>query len=117
MVDAHEQRTPEALRVMISGGGTGGQIFPAIAIANAVREQVLDARFLFVGAEGKMEMEKVPAAGYAIEGLPIRGFQREQFVAFFQMQTCQQLLGQDDAGGIADGGDLELHGASSLRLL
>lgn len=64
------------LRVMISGGGTGGHIFPAIAIANAVRERDAAARFLFVGAEGKMEMEKVPAAGYSIEGLPIRGFQR-----------------------------------------
>ncbi|MCB9182951.1 MAG: undecaprenyldiphospho-muramoylpentapeptide beta-N-acetylglucosaminyltransferase [Flavobacteriales bacterium] len=61
---------------MISGGGTGGHIFPAIAIAQAVREREPDARFLFVGAEGKMEMQKVPAAGFAIEGLPIRGFQR-----------------------------------------
>lgn len=61
---------------MISGGGTGGHIFPAIAIANAVREREAATQFLFVGAEGKMEMEKVPAAGYAIEGLPIRGFQR-----------------------------------------
>lgn len=65
-----------SLRVMISGGGTGGHIFPAIAIANAVREREADAEILFVGAEGKMEMEKVPAAGYRIEGLPIRGFQR-----------------------------------------
>ena len=61
---------------MISGGGTGGHIFPAIAIANAVREREAATQFLFVGAEGKMEMEKVPAAGFAIEGLPIRGFQR-----------------------------------------
>lgn len=67
---------PRQLRVMISGGGTGGHIFPAIAIAQAVREREPDARFLFVGAEGKMEMQKVPAAGFAIEGLPIRGFQR-----------------------------------------
>jgi UDP-N-acetylglucosamine--N-acetylmuramyl-(pentapeptide) pyrophosphoryl-undecaprenol N-acetylglucosamine transferase len=61
---------------MISGGGTGGHIFPAIAIANAVKEREPDAEFLFVGAEGKMEMAKVPAAGFRIEGLPIRGFQR-----------------------------------------
>lgn len=61
---------------MISGGGTGGHIFPAIAIANAVRERESTAQFLFVGADGKMEMEKVPAAGFKIEGLPIRGFQR-----------------------------------------
>ncbi len=73
MPDATGQHS---LRVMISGGGTGGHIFPAIAIANAVRERERDAQFLFVGAEGKMEMEKVPAAGYKIEGLPIRGFQR-----------------------------------------
>ena len=62
---------------MISGGGTGGHIFPAIAIANAVREREAGTQFLFVGAEGKMEMTKVPAAGYQIEGLPIRGFQRD----------------------------------------
>ncbi|MBK8339234.1 MAG: undecaprenyldiphospho-muramoylpentapeptide beta-N-acetylglucosaminyltransferase [Flavobacteriales bacterium] len=64
------------LKLMISGGGTGGHIFPAIAIANAVREREPDADVLFVGALGKMEMDKVPAAGYRIEGLPICGFQR-----------------------------------------
>lgn len=69
-----------SLRVMISGGGTGGHIFPAIAIANAVREREATADILFVGAEGKMEMEKVPAAGYRIEALPIRGFQRGQLL-------------------------------------
>lgn len=68
-------RTP--LRVMISGGGTGGHIFPAVAIANAIKEREPGTEFLFVGAEGKMEMTKVPAAGYRIEGLPIRGFQRQ----------------------------------------
>lgn len=67
---------PQPLKVLISGGGTGGHIFPAIAIANAVKERVPDARFLFVGALGKMEMQKVPAAGFEITGLPIRGFQR-----------------------------------------
>ena len=65
---------------MISGGGTGGHIFPAIAIANAVREREASARFLFVGAEGKREMQKVPAAGYDIVGLPIRGFQRDSLL-------------------------------------
>ncbi|MBK9417738.1 MAG: undecaprenyldiphospho-muramoylpentapeptide beta-N-acetylglucosaminyltransferase [Flavobacteriales bacterium] len=70
----------QQLRVMISGGGTGGHIFPAIAIANAVREREAATQFLFVGAEGKMEMEKVPAAGYRIEALPIRGFQRGSIV-------------------------------------
>jgi UDP-N-acetylglucosamine--N-acetylmuramyl-(pentapeptide) pyrophosphoryl-undecaprenol N-acetylglucosamine transferase len=65
-----------SLKVMISGGGTGGHIFPAIAIANAIKNRERGVEFLFVGAEGKMEMEKVPAAGYRIEALPIRGFQR-----------------------------------------
>ena len=65
-----------SLRVMISGGGTGGHIFPAIAIANAIKEREPATEFLFVGAEGKMEMQKVPAAGFRIEGLPIRGLQR-----------------------------------------
>ncbi len=63
-------------KVIISGGGTGGHIFPAIAIANALKERYPDVDILFVGAEGKMEMEKVPAAGYKIIGLPIMGLQR-----------------------------------------
>ena len=64
-------------RIIISGGGTGGHIFPAIAIANEVKSRYPHAEILFIGAEGKMEMEKVPAAGYSIVGLPIRGFQRK----------------------------------------
>lgn len=72
-----EQTTDRrSLKVIISGGGTGGHIFPAIAIAHAIKRREQGAEFLFVGAEGKMEMEKIPAAGYRIEGLPIRGFQR-----------------------------------------
>ncbi len=63
-------------RIIISGGGTGGHIFPAIAIANAIKEIHPDSEILFVGAEGKMEMEKVPQAGYKIEGLSVAGFQR-----------------------------------------
>jgi UDP-N-acetylglucosamine--N-acetylmuramyl-(pentapeptide) pyrophosphoryl-undecaprenol N-acetylglucosamine transferase len=63
-------------KFIIAGGGTGGHIFPAIAIANALKEQLPNAQFLFVGAKGKMEMEKVPQAGYAIEGLDIAGFNR-----------------------------------------
>lgn len=63
-------------RIIISGGGTGGHIFPAIAIANAIRQLEPSAEILFVGANGRMEMEKVPAAGYKIEGLNIAGFQR-----------------------------------------
>lgn len=64
------------LRVIISGGGTGGHIFPAISIANALREICPDAEILFVGAEGRMEMQRVPAAGYKIIGLPVRGLLR-----------------------------------------
>lgn len=63
-------------RIIISGGGTGGHIFPALAIANGLKSKYPNAAILFVGAEGKMEMEKVPAAGFDIVGLPIVGFQR-----------------------------------------
>lgn len=63
-------------RIIISGGGTGGHIFPAIAIADALKELQPDVEILFVGAIGKMEMEKVPAAGYKIIGIPVRGLQR-----------------------------------------
>lgn len=66
------------LRVIISGGGTGGHIFPAISIANEIRMKRPDAQILFVGAEGRMEMQRVPAAGYPIEGLPIAGFDRKR---------------------------------------
>ena len=67
----------KAIRAIISGGGTGGHIFPAISIANKLKELNPDTEILFVGAEGKMEMEKVPAAGYEITGLPIVGLQRQ----------------------------------------
>jgi UDP-N-acetylglucosamine--N-acetylmuramyl-(pentapeptide) pyrophosphoryl-undecaprenol N-acetylglucosamine transferase len=63
-------------RIIISGGGSGGHIFPAIAIANGLKETWPDAKFMFIGAKGKMEMEKVPQAGYPIEGLWISGLQR-----------------------------------------
>ncbi|MFO7616406.1 MAG: undecaprenyldiphospho-muramoylpentapeptide beta-N-acetylglucosaminyltransferase [Bacteroidales bacterium] len=63
-------------RIILSGGGTGGHIFPAIAIANGIRERMPEAEILFVGARGKMEMEKVPRAGYPITGLPITAFHR-----------------------------------------
>lgn len=64
-------------RVIISGGGTGGHIFPAVAIADELKRQFNDVDILFIGAEGKMEMEKVPQAGYKIIGLPIAGLQRK----------------------------------------
>lgn len=65
------------MRFLISGGGTGGHIFPAVSIANALREAQPDCEILFVGALGRMEMERVPAAGYRIVGLPVRGFDRK----------------------------------------
>ena len=65
------------LKVILSGGGTGGHIFPAVAIANEIKKLVPHAEILFVGALGKMEMEKVPAAGYKIIGVPIAGLQRK----------------------------------------
>lgn len=64
------------IKVIISGGGTGGHIFPAISIANAIKEENPTAKILFVGAKGKMEMERVPAAGYEIIGIPARGLKR-----------------------------------------
>jgi len=64
-------------KYIISGGGTGGHIFPAISIANALKERQSDAEILFVGAKGRMEMERVPQAGYPIEGLPVSGFNRK----------------------------------------
>jgi len=67
----------EGKRIIISGGGTGGHIFPALSIAGAIREFSPESEILFVGAEGKMEMQKVPQAGYPIEGLPVAGLQRK----------------------------------------
>jgi len=74
------------LRVIVSGGGTGGHIFPAVSIANEIRERFPETEILFVGALGKMEMERVPAAGYRIVGLPVVGFPRKpslKMLSFF----------------------------------
>ncbi len=83
------------LRVIISGGGTGGHIFPAVSIANAIRELRPDAKILFVGALGRMEMQRVPAAGYEIKGLPICGFDRKNLfkniVVLFKIWKSQQM--------------------------
>lgn len=73
------------LRIIISGGGTGGHIFPAISIANAIKAKRPDAKILFVGALGRMEMQRVPAAGYEIKGLPICGFDRKHLLKNFSV--------------------------------
>lgn len=69
----------EKYKILISGGGTGGHIFPALSIANALKER-LNAEILFVGADNRMEMERVPAAGYEIKGLPVAGFNRKNLL-------------------------------------
>jgi UDP-N-acetylglucosamine--N-acetylmuramyl-(pentapeptide) pyrophosphoryl-undecaprenol N-acetylglucosamine transferase len=74
------QDMKKQLNVLISGGGTGGHIFPALSIANGIKERRPDANILFVGAENRMEMEKVPAAGYKIVGLPVSGFDRKHLL-------------------------------------
>ncbi|MCX7862309.1 MAG: undecaprenyldiphospho-muramoylpentapeptide beta-N-acetylglucosaminyltransferase [Bacteroidales bacterium] len=105
------------IKVIISGGGTGGHIFPAIAVANSLRKMRPEIEILFVGAEGKMEMEKVPAAGYKIVGLPVRGFQRKitwSNVTFFfrllnSLQKAKQIIKEFEPdvvagfGGFASG--------------
>ena len=68
------------IRLIVSGGGTGGHIFPALSIANAVKAKCPDAEILFVGAENRMEMQRVPAAGYNIVGLPVSGFDRKHLL-------------------------------------
>lgn len=80
MQNSSSSDTPTLQRVLISGGGTGGHIFPAISIANAIRRRFPDVEILFVGADNRMEMERVPAAGYKIEGLTICGFDRKNLL-------------------------------------
>lgn len=94
------------LRVIISGGGTGGHIFPAISIADKLMELNPETEILFVGAEGKMEMEKVPAAGYRIVGLPMLGLQRKLTWANIKNDIkvpFKLLASQRKAGAIIDG--------------
>jgi len=74
-------KTEATYRILISGGGTGGHIYPALAIANAWMDKHPDSEILFVGAQGKMEMQKVPEAGYSIKGLPVAGLQRKLTLA------------------------------------
>ncbi len=100
-----------ALRIIIAGGGTGGHIFPAIAIANAIKQRRPDADFLFIGANGKMEMEKVPQAGYKIKGINIAGFDRSSLLknislpfklikSFFQVRKIINAFKPDAAIGV-----------------
>jgi UDP-N-acetylglucosamine--N-acetylmuramyl-(pentapeptide) pyrophosphoryl-undecaprenol N-acetylglucosamine transferase len=100
-----------AKRIIIAGGGTGGHIFPAIAIANALKRQEAKTEILFVGALGKMEMERVPQAGYAIKGIPIAGFNRSSLIkniglpwkllkSFFQVRRIVDDFKPDAAIGV-----------------
>ena len=85
----------DELRIIISRGGTGGHIFPAVSIANAIRAKYPEAKILFVGALGRMEMQRVPAAGYEIVGLPISGFNRKNMlknvVVLYRIWKSQQM--------------------------
>src|SRR5215213_6529221 len=100
-----------AKRIIIAGGGTGGHIFPAIAIANALKRIDTQTEVLFVGAKGKMEMEKVPQAGYSIEGLDIAGFNRSSLIkniglpmklakSFFQVRKIINQFNPDAVIGV-----------------
>ena len=100
-----------AKRILIAGGGTGGHIFPAIAIANALKKEDSELEILFVGASGKMEMEKVPQAGYRIKGLDIAGFNRSSLIkniglpfkllkSFFQVRNIINAFKPDAAVGV-----------------
>lgn len=118
----------KGIRVIISGGGTGGHIFPAISIANALKELSPDCEILFVGALGRMEMERVPAAGYKIKGLPVAGLQRsfstENFKLPFKILRSLRMAGsiidnfKPDAavgvGGYASGPLLWMAGRKSV---
>lgn len=100
-----------AKRIIIAGGGTGGHIFPAIAIANAIRRRENDVEILFAGAKGKMEMERVPQAGFTIKGLDIAGFNRSSLIkniglpfklikSFFQVRAILKAFQPDAVIGV-----------------
>ena len=119
------------LRIIISGGGTGGHIFPAISIANAIKELRPDTDILFVGAEGRMEMHRVPAAGYPIKGLPVAGFDRKNLlknipvlIKLFKSQRLARKIIKDfrphaavGVGGYASGPTLEVAGSNGIPTL
>ena len=119
------------LRIIISGGGTGGHIFPALSIANAIKEARPDAEILFVGAEGRMEMQRVPEAGYKIIGLPVAGFDRKNlfknFAVVIRLIKSQMIARKIiknfnphaavGVGGYASGPTLKMAGAMGIPTL
>ena len=123
--------TNNTLRIIISGGGTGGHIFPAISIANAITELRPDASILFVGAKGRMEMERVPDAGYKIIGLPVAGFDRKHlwknigvlFKLLRSQQEARRIIRQFrpqvavGVGGYASGPTLKMAGMMGIPTL
>lgn len=121
----------ENLRIIISGGGTGGHIFPAVSIANAIKELRPETEILFVGAEGRMEMHRVPAAGYPIKGLPVAGFDRKNLfknipvlIKLFKSQRLARKIVKDfhphaavGVGGYASGPMLKVAGSMGIPTL
>ena len=121
----------DKLRIIISGGGTGGHIFPAISIANAIKELRPNTDILFVGAEGRMEMHRVPAAGYPIKGLPVAGFDRKNLlknipvlIKLFKSQRLAKKIVKDfhphaavGVGGYASGPTLKVAGSMGIPTL
>ena len=119
------------LRVIISGGGTGGHIFPAVSIANAIKAKHPEAKILFVGALGRMEMQRVPAAGYDIKGLPVAGFDRKNLlknipvlIKLFKSQYMAKKIIKEfkpqvavGVGGYASGPTLKVAGAMGIPTL
>ena len=119
------------LRIIISGGGTGGHIFPAVSIANAIKELHPDTEILFVGAEGRMEMHRVPAAGYPIKGLPVAGFDRKNLfknipvlIKLFKSQRLARKIVKEfqphaavGVGGYASGPTLKVAGSMGVPTL
>ena len=121
----------ENLRFIISGGGTGGHIFPAVSIANAIKELCPQSEILFVGAEGRMEMHRVPTAGYPIKGLPVAGFDRKNLLRnipvlfkLFKSQRLARKIVKDfrphavvGVGGYASGPTLKVAGSMGIPTL
>lgn len=121
----------DSLRVIVSGGGTGGHIFPAVSIANAIKAKHPQAEILFVGAEGRMEMHRVPAAGYKIIGLPIAGFDRKNMfkniIVLWKILKCERLAKRVikdfkpmvavGVGGYASGPTLKVAGSMGIPTL